>query len=90
LNPLKLSSKDLPGFTREHIQYDIEKGVTTDGYLLIPKSNQQHLPGLVVFHATTEFGARAPAGLAPDYPRDHRQGVQFAEKGFIVGAPATT
>src|SRR4051812_7213461 len=34
-----LEAEELPDFTRKHIRYQIEAGVTTDGYLLLPKGN---------------------------------------------------
>src|SRR5947208_16175247 len=37
--PLKaqvLATEDLPDFTRQHVQYQIEDGVFTDAYLLTP------------------------------------------------------
>src|SRR5712664_980661 len=33
-----LASEELPEFTRQHVRYQIEDGVFTDGYLLTPKN----------------------------------------------------
>jgi dienelactone hydrolase len=87
LKTRRLSHEDLPGFSREHFEYQVAPGVYTDGYLLTPKDVKGRLPGLVVFHATTEFGARGPAGLEPGYPEDKWQGVHFVRQGYLVWCP---
>src|SRR5438045_3183339 len=59
--PLKtevLEVEELPGFTRKHIRYQIEPGVTTDGYLLLPKGQTGKRPGVVVFHQTVATHAK--------------------------------
>jgi dienelactone hydrolase len=86
LKPRVIGTEDLEGFTRKHVVYEVEPGVEIDGYLLSPKAPGKK-PGLVVFHATTPFGAEGPAGLAPDYPAEKRHGMQMVQQGFVVWCP---
>ena len=88
--PLKtefLQKEQLPEFTRQYIRYQIEDGLYTDGYLLVPKNKSDKLPAVVVFHPTTPFQARGVAGLEPTYPEDKRQGVQLVQRGYLVWCP---
>ncbi len=88
--PLKteiLGTEELPEFLRQHIQYQVENGKFVDGYLLTPPGARGKLPGIVVFHATTPFGARGAAGLEAEYPETKRQGVLWVKQGYIVWCP---
>jgi len=88
--PLKtevLAKEDFPEFTREHVEYQIEDGVFTDGYLLTPKTQQKKFPAIVVFHPTTPFQARGVAGLEPDYAEEKRQGIQLVQRSYVVWCP---
>lgn len=88
--PLKaetLGAEELPGFTRQHVQYQIELGVFNDGYLLMPTKAKGKLPAVVVFHPTTPFQARGVAGLEPEYPEEKWQGVQLVQRGYVVWCP---
>lgn len=82
-----ISTEQLPGFTRQHIRYQVEPDVFTDGYLLAPRPASGKRPGIVVFHATTEFGPRGPAGLEPAYTPERQQGVHLVEQGYVVWCP---
>lgn len=82
-----LATETLPDFTRQHFEYQVTEGKFVDGYLLTPRTGRGKLPGLVVFHATTPFGARGPVGLAPDYPEAKRQGLMWVSQGYIVWCP---
>ncbi|MDB6138461.1 MAG: dienelactone hydrolase-like enzyme, partial [Verrucomicrobiaceae bacterium] len=88
--PLKLeviSEEKLPGFTRQYVRYQIEEGVWTDGYLLIPSlAKGVRTAGVVVFHSTVKQQARLVAGVDQDVP-DKMQGVQMAELGFVALCP---
>lgn len=88
--PLKteiLNTEELPTFTRQHLKYQIENGVYTDGYLLTPKNLKGKAPAIVVFHPTTPLQAKGVAGLAPEYGEEKRQGLQLVERGYIVWCP---
>jgi dienelactone hydrolase len=88
--PLKAevsATEDLPGFTRQYVRYQVEEGLSTDGYLLTPKPAKGKLPAVVVFHPTTPFQARGVAGLVPEYPEDKWQGVQLVRRGYVVWCP---
>ena len=81
-----LESEELSEFTRQHVEYQIEKGVFTDGYLLTPKNRPGKLPAVVVFHQTTTSQARQPAGLDQSKP-ELMHGVQLVKRGYIVLCP---
>ena len=89
--PLKaqvLATEELPEFTRQHVTYQIEDGVWTDAYLLIPKTPKPAggFPAIVVFHPTTKTHAKEPAGI--DDARDERQhGPQLIKRGYAVLCP---
>ncbi len=88
--PLKsetLQTEDLPGFTRQHVRYQIENGVFTDGYLLSPKPSRRKRPAIVVFHPTTPIQALGVAGLDPEYEPEKWQGVQLVTRGYVVLCP---
>jgi dienelactone hydrolase len=88
--PLKaqfLEKEDLPGFTRQHVKYQIENGVFEDGYLLRPKNVAGKLPAIVVFHPTTPFQARGVSGLELSYDSEKWQGVQLVQRGYVVWCP---
>lgn len=82
-----LATEQLSGFTRQLVRYQIEEGVFTDGYLLTPKKGKGKLPAIVVFHPTTPLQAQGVAGLSKDYAEEKWQGVQLAERGYIVWCP---
>ncbi|MDB6118944.1 MAG: dienelactone hydrolase-like enzyme [Verrucomicrobiaceae bacterium] len=88
--PLKLevvSEEKLPEFTRQYVRYQVEDGVWTDGYLLIPPLAQgARTAGVVVFHSTVKQQARLVAGVDQDVP-DKMQGVHMAKLGFVALCP---
>ena len=88
--PLKLeviSEEKLPEFTRQYVRYQIEEGVWTDGYLLIPPLAQgAKTAGVVVFHSTVKQQARLVAGVDQEVP-DKEQGVQMALRGWVALCP---
>jgi len=88
--PLKtriLNTEHLPEFTRQQVQYEIEEGVFTDGYLLMPTGLKGRLLAVVVFHPTTLLQAKGVAGLSADYPEEKWQGVQLVRRGYVVWCP---
>jgi len=88
--PLKteiLATEELPAFTRQHVRYQVEEGVFTDGYLLTPKSAERKLAAIVVFHPTTPIHAKGVSGLDAEYAEEKRQGVQLMEHGYVVWCP---
>jgi len=87
LKTVSLGREALPGFTREHFKYQIEKGHYVDGYLLTPESAAGKLPAVVVFHPTTPLQAKGVSGVAPEYPQDKWQGVQLVQRGYVVWCP---
>ncbi len=87
LEATTLKTEELPGFTRQFVRYQVEKGVYTDGYLLTPKNLKGKAPAVVVFHPTTPLQAKGVAGLAPEYAEEKRQGLQLVERGYVVWCP---
>lgn len=87
LNAEILGTETLPDFTRRHVRYQVEPGVFTDGYLLLPVNLQARLPAVIVFHPTTPFQARAVAGLEAGYPEEKWQGVHLVRQGYVVWCP---
>lgn len=88
LNAKVLASEDLPEFTRQHVTYQVENGVMTDGYVLTPKNAPagKRLPAIVVFHPTVKTHAREPAGLDETRP-ERLHGVQLVKRGYVVLCP---
>lgn len=82
-----LATEDLAEFTREFVKYQVEEGVFTDGYLLMPKNAQGKLPAIVVFHPTTPLQAKGVSGLDASYPQEKWQAVQLVRRGYVVWCP---
>ena len=82
-----LNTEHLPGFMRQHVRYQVETGVFTDGYLLTPKNAKGKRAAIVVFHPTTPLQARGVAGLDAEYPEEKWQGVQLVQRGYVVWCP---
>jgi len=87
LKAVSLGREALPGFTREHFKYQVEKGHYVDGYLLTPEGAAGKLPAVVVFHPTTPLQAKGVSGVASEYPQDKWQGVQLVQRGYVVWCP---
>ncbi len=89
--PLKLEilgTEKLPAFTRQYVRYQIEDGLWTDGYLIIPAAlkDNSKTAGVVVFHSTVKQQARLVAGVDESVP-DKEQGVQMALRGWVALCP---
>jgi dienelactone hydrolase len=82
-----LGTEKLPGFTRQHVKYQIESGVFTEAYLLSPTNTRGKLPAVVVFHPTTALHARGVAGLEAGYEVEKQQGLQLVRRGYVVLCP---
>ncbi len=86
LNAKVLTTEELPTFTRQHLTYQIEDGVWTDGYLLTPKGVRGRVPAMVVFHPTIATHTAQVSGRdASEFDRMH--GVHFVERGYLVWTP---
>ncbi|MCW5551943.1 MAG: prolyl oligopeptidase family serine peptidase [Verrucomicrobiae bacterium] len=88
--PLKteiLETEHLPEFTRQHLRYQVEDSLFTDGCLLTPRAARGSLPAVVVFHPTTPLQARGVAGLEPSYDVEKWHGVQLVQRGYVVWCP---
>jgi dienelactone hydrolase len=70
---------------RQHVRYDVERGVASEAYLLRPRGAQRQRPGVVVFHSTVDHSIRQPAGLE-GVPEKHF-GLLLARRGFVALCP---
>ncbi|HEY3325447.1 MAG TPA: dienelactone hydrolase family protein [Planctomycetota bacterium] len=88
LNAQVLATEDLPEFTRQHVTYQIEEGVMTDGYLLTPKTPapKAGFPAMVVFHPTVKSHAKEPAGIECERA-ERLHGPQLVKRGYVVLCP---
>jgi len=86
LEPEILSTEELPEFTRQYVRYQVEAGVTTDGYLLTPRNLVGRRPAVVVFHQTTSTQAQQAAGIDDSNP-ELMHGVQLVRRGYVVFCP---
>ena len=87
--PLKaevLATETLAEFTRQHVKYQVEEGVFTDAYVLVPRNATGKLPGVVVFHQTVKTQAQQAAGLDASVP-ELMHGVQLVKRGYVVVCP---
>ncbi len=87
--PLKaevLATETLPDFTRQLVKYQVEDGVFTDAYVLIPKNATGKLPAVVVFHQTVKSQAQQAAGIDASVP-ELMHGVQLVKRGYVVICP---
>lgn len=87
--PLKvevLATETLPEFTRQHVKYQVEEGLFTDAYVLIPKNATGKLPGVVVFHQTVKTQAQQAAGVDASVP-ELMHGVRLVKRGYVVVCP---
>ena len=87
--PLKvevLATETLAEFTRQHVKYQVEEGVFTDAYVLIPRNATGKLPGVVVFHQTAKTQAQQAAGVDASVP-ELMHGVQLVKRGYVVVCP---
>jgi len=83
---LRVLEEDRVGdVVRQRVRYDVERGVTTEAYLLRPRGSQRQRPGVVVFHSTVDHSIRQPAGLE-GVPEKHF-GLLLAQRGFVALCP---
>lgn len=83
-----LEESQLPGFTRQLIQYEAEPNQLVQAYLLIPKTaapTSEKRAAIVALHQTTDASIDEIAGVSG---RDSMQiGRKLAERGFVVICP---
>ncbi len=70
---------------RQLVRYEVEPGVATEAYVLVPPCQAGPCPGVLVFHTTTPESIRQPAGLS-DVPEKHF-GLALARRGFVTFCP---
>ena len=96
LKPLSVSRQRPPALTvlaedrlkdviRQLTQYEVEPGLTTEGYLLKPAKTDRLRPGVVVFHSTVNHSIRQPAGVEGEPVKEF--GLRLARQGYVVFCP---
>jgi hypothetical protein len=81
----KISTEELPSFTRTKIKYLSEKDDAVPAYLLIPKNLKKRAPGVLCLHQTVRIGKDEPAGLGGN-PNLH-YAKELAERGYVAIVP---
>jgi len=86
-----LSREDLEDVSRCLIEYETQEGWKTKAYLLYPRGYEifsqrnKRLPGIVVFHSTTNDTIRQPAGLTSEKTKAF--GLKLARRGYVTLCP---
>src|SRR5690606_35335322 len=80
-----ISTHEEPDHTRKLVHYQVEPGVWTDAYLLVPKNLTATAPAAVVFHATSANHILQPVGLA-DKPTRHLA-LEMVRRGYVTLSP---
>lgn len=81
----KLTTEELPAFTRIKIKYLSEKDDGIPAYLLIPKKLKKPAPAMLCLHQTIRIGKDEPAGLGGN-PNLH-YAKELAERGYVAIVP---
>ncbi len=83
---LEVIKEDRPdGVIRQLVQYEVEPGVLTQGYLLKPAKQEGKAPGVAAFHSTVNESIRQPAGV--EGVPEKAFGLRFARQGRVVFCP---
>ena len=87
-----LQKEEVGQVARFLVSYQTQPGWSTQAYLLFPRSHNpldpsasKRLPGLVVFHSTTNETIRQPAGLGRESTKAF--GLQAAQQGMVALCP---
>ncbi len=82
-----LRTDELPGVTRQLVEYEGEPGQKVQAYLLRPKapSKTKLRPGIVALHPTTTRTIEPIAGVEGN--ADQQTGLTLARRGFVVLCP---
>jgi dienelactone hydrolase len=70
---------------RQLVEYEIEPGLRTQAYLLLPLKLERPGPGIVVFHSTVNHSILQPAGLGQDLEKAF--GWKLAQRGCVTFCP---
>ncbi|MEA1949843.1 MAG: dienelactone hydrolase family protein [Planctomycetota bacterium] len=73
------------GVIRRRVRYQIEPGVMTEAYLLMPERLSAKAPGVAVFHTTTKPSILQPAGVK-GLP-EKAFGLKLARRGYVTFCP---
>lgn len=84
LEPELLEEVDLGFAVRSLVSYAVEPDCRVEAYLFVPK-REGPMPGVVVYHPTTNDTILQPAGLAPVEQKHF--GIKLARRGFVTLSP---
>lgn len=70
---------------RERVRYEIEPGISSEGYLCRPEKTKGRVPGVAVFHSTIHNSIRQPAGYGTD--QEKAFALHLAERGCVTFSP---
>src|SRR5690606_37841589 len=85
LNTRVVSTHEEPDHIRKLLHYQVEPGIWTDAFLLIPKSLDAPAPAAVVFHGTTSNHILTPVGIT-DKPTRHLA-LAMVRRGYVTLSP---
>ena len=80
-----LEEECLGDVTRQRVRYEVEPGVLTQAYLLIPTTQRVPTAGVVVLHSTVDESIDEPSGIAGATPKS--LGLDLARRGFVALCP---
>lgn len=86
-----LSREETDGVVRCLIRYETQENWPTEAYVLFPRGHdpfrpsEKRLPGVVVFHSTTNDTIRQPAGLSAETTKAF--GLHLAKRGYVTLCP---
>jgi dienelactone hydrolase len=73
------------GCVRKLVSYEVEPGIATEAYWIVPEKIDKKLPAIVVFHSTVDHSIAQPAGLAG--PEEKWFGLRYAQQGYATFSP---
>jgi len=83
---LKVLAEDRPeGVIRQLVEYEVEPGMLTQAYLLLPAKLEGKAPAAAAFHSTVDESILQPAGVK-GVP-EKAFGLRFARQGRVVFCP---
>ena len=80
-----IESQRAEGVIRQRIRYQVEPGIATEAYLLMPEKRVGRRPGVAVFHSTVDHSIRQPAGIQGKPEKFF--GLKLAQRGCVTLSP---
>ena len=84
--PLAVIEEDRPdGVVRQRVRYEVEPGLSVEGYLLKPAGAKGRCAGVVALHSTVRHTIRQPAGV--EGKPEKAFGLKLARRGYVTFCP---